>query len=238
MATQRLTREEALRRLREQLPVLRERFGIAELQLFGSTARDEAGPDSDVDILVTFEREPDTTWLTYDAQTYLEELFGRRVDMVERRRMRVEYVPWVEADAIDPENPRPHMPERSRRKRWDVYVQDMLDGCDRVLEYTRGFDRASLSQNRLHYDATIRQLEIIGEAANRISNEIHDSHPEIPWKLTINARNYLIHGYDGIDNNTLWEMISVHVPELAKRLRPLLDEARAAAQGDTQAPDG
>ena len=66
-------REQSLALLREHLPVLRERFGVCELTLFGSTARDEATADSDVDILVTFDHTPQTSWGCYEAQSYLAE---------------------------------------------------------------------------------------------------------------------------------------------------------------------
>ncbi len=69
-------RDKALALLREHLPVLRRRFGVSELALFGSTARDEATPESNLDIPVSFDREPETSWSTYAVQSYLVDVFG------------------------------------------------------------------------------------------------------------------------------------------------------------------
>ncbi len=227
MTKQVLGRDEALRLLREHMPVLRERFGVTSLALFGSTARDEAYADSDVDVLVEFDREPDASWGSYEARTYLSEVLGRRVDMVERHRMRKEYLPWVAADEVDPMNPREPMPGAARPKRWDVYVQDMIDASRQVVRYTEGVSRDDFFSNSEKHDATIRQLEVLGEAAHRISADVHDAHPEIPWQLVIDNRNYLIHGYDGIKPDKLWSTIQEHVPALIARLTALLAEAQA-----------
>jgi len=66
----------------------------------------------------------------------------------------------------------------------------------------------------VHYDATVRNLELIGESATHIPDEIRNSNPEIPWRVIIATRNRLIHGYLGIDNDTLWSIIIDDVPEL------------------------
>ena len=73
------------------------------------------------------------------------------------------------------------------------------------------------------YDATLRNLELIGEAATHIPEDIRAAHPEIPWKAIIGARNHLIHGYSGIDNDLIWTMVEDAVPELLPALRRLLE---------------
>ena len=99
MAERALSSAETLALLREHKPVLAERFGVADLALFGSTARDEAGPDSDIDILVTL---PDAVgWSGYGgALEYLEALLGRRVELVVEDEVRAELRPCIEADAV------------------------------------------------------------------------------------------------------------------------------------------
>ncbi len=233
MAKTALSRDEALRLLREHMPVLVKRFGVSELALFGSTARDESTPDSDVDILVTFDSETReeqngaSWWGDLGAEDYLSDLFGRRVDLVERRLLRKEYRPWVEADAVDPLDPRPLMSEASRPKRWDIYIQDMLDSCDKVISYTVGFEQAEFQQDEIRKDATIRNVEIIGEAATKLPEHVREANPEIPWRAVIDARNRLIHGYRDINDDKLWAIIRQHVPELITRLSPLLAQAKA-----------
>lgn len=94
-----MDRETVLALLHEHLPVLRERFGVKRLRLFGSMARNAAREDSDVDVLVDFGR-PATPEALFGTQFYLEDLFGRQVDLVTERALRKELRPYVERDAI------------------------------------------------------------------------------------------------------------------------------------------
>ena len=94
-----MRRDEALALLREHKPVLAERFGVVDLALFGSTVRDEAGPGSDIDILVTFKR-PLGSKQYFGAWHYIEDLLGRPIDFVTDRELRPELRPYVEAEAV------------------------------------------------------------------------------------------------------------------------------------------
>ncbi len=71
------------------------------------------------------------------------------------------------------------------------------------------------------YDATLRSLELIGEAATHIPPEIREQYSNIPWRMMIATRNTLIHGYLGIDNDTLWSIIQTDVPELLTELQKI-----------------
>ncbi len=95
-----MNREFVLRRLREAKPVLVERFGVTQLALFGSTARDTAGPESDVDVLVAFDG-PATSARYFGVQFYLEDLLGRPVDVVTQKALRPELRPFIEAELDD-----------------------------------------------------------------------------------------------------------------------------------------
>jgi predicted nucleotidyltransferase len=95
-----MTRAEVLEALRAHRPTLAERFGVVELALFGSFARDEATDASDVDILVRFDR-PATSRSYFGVQFYLEDLLGRRVDMVTDKALRSEFRPYVEREAMN-----------------------------------------------------------------------------------------------------------------------------------------
>ncbi len=95
-----MNREHLLKLLREHKPTLAQRFGVIELALFGSFARDEAASDSDVDILVRFDTPPH--WRQYfDTQFFLEDLLGRPVDMATHMELREEIKPFVEQEAVD-----------------------------------------------------------------------------------------------------------------------------------------
>ena len=108
---------------------------------------------------------------------------------------------------------------------WQFYVEDMIDFCERVLSYTVGMDQSSFVNNELVYDATLRNIELIGEAATRIPEHIRQAHSEIPWRDIIGARNRIIHFYLGIDNDTVWSIIVDDIPTLLPKLRGLLETA-------------
>lgn len=107
------------------------------------------------------------------------------------------------------------------RREWRFYIDDMIDFAERVLTYTAGLDQAGFVANGLAYDATLRNLGLIGEAAIHVPDEIREAHPEIPWRMIIAARNRLIHGYLGIDDDTLWSIIRDDLPELLPLLKAL-----------------
>ena len=94
-----MNRADVLEALRAHRPTLAERFGVVELALFGSFARDEATDASDVDILVRFDG-PATSRSYFGVQFYLEDLLGRRVDMVTDKALRSEFRPYVEREAV------------------------------------------------------------------------------------------------------------------------------------------
>jgi len=87
------------------------------------------------------------------------------------------------------------------------YLDDMLGFAEKVLCYIEGFDQQGFVVSGLNYDATVRNLELIGEAATHIPEAIRQKSPEIHWRMIIATRNRLIHGYLGIDNDTLWSII-------------------------------
>jgi len=111
-------------------------------------------------------------------------------------------------------------------REWRFCVDDMIDFAEHVLAYSQGLDQAGLVADRLHYDATIRNLELIGEAANHLPDSVREANTDIPWRLIVATRNRLIHGYLGIDNDTLWSIIQTDIPALLPTLRALRDAAR------------
>jgi uncharacterized protein with HEPN domain len=74
----------------------------------------------------------------------------------------------------------------------------------------------------MRYDATLRNLELIGEAATHVSEEIRATAPDVPWRLVIAVRNRLIHGYLGVDDDTLWSILRDDLVPLRAALQQLL----------------
>ena len=114
---------------------------------------------------------------------------------------------------------------RSEPRSWRLYIQDMIDFCERVLSYTQGLDQDTFVADRRTYDATLRNIELIGESATHVPDNVREAHPEIAWRDIIGARNRVAHGYLGIDDDVVWDIIQSDVPNLLPKLRNLLDSA-------------
>ena len=104
-------------------------------------------------------------------------------------------------------------------REWRFYVDDMVAFAQKVLAYTEGMNLQAFVGQAMVYDATLRNLELIGEAATHVPEDIRRAHPEIPWRMIIATRNRLIHAYLGIDNDTLWSIVESDVPALLAALR-------------------
>ena len=112
------------------------------------------------------------------------------------------------------------MSENTARN-WLFYLNDMLEFAEKVNCYTEGFDQDTFIASGLNFDATVRSLELIGEAATHIPAEIRDKHHEIQWRKIIATRNRLIHSYLGIDSDVLWDIIKTDIPNLILQLKAL-----------------
>lgn len=114
------------------------------------------------------------------------------------------------------------MPELSGTKReWRFYVEDMIGFAEKCLAHTDGLDQQQFVRSEVTYDATLRNLELLGEAATRVPDDIRAAHPDVPWRMIIATRNRLIHGYLGIDNDTIWSIIQDDPPSLIPKLKKI-----------------
>ena len=109
-------------------------------------------------------------------------------------------------------------------RRWSFYVGDMIGFCEKVMSYTEGLNQDAFVAAELTYDASLRNIELIGEAATHVPSAVRDAHPEIPWSAIIGTRNRIVHAYLGIDNDVIWTIIQDAIPAMLPRLRALLDE--------------
>jgi len=104
----------------------------------------------------------------------------------------------------------------------EIPFRQMLDHAREAVILSSGKSPEDLVEDRLLGLALVRLMEIIGEAANRISKEKRSMHPEIPWMQIISLRNRLIHGYDAIDYEILWRILKQDLPELVSSLEKIL----------------
>ena len=106
-------------------------------------------------------------------------------------------------------------------REWRFYLDDMIEFAELVLEYTEGYSQEQFEQDRRTYDATLRNMELIGEAATHIPDKIREQAQSIPWRQLIATRNRIIHAYLGLDNDILWSIVQTDIPQLLNDLRQL-----------------
>jgi uncharacterized protein with HEPN domain len=110
-----------------------------------------------------------------------------------------------------------------------AYLEHMLEAMARVQRYVGRKRRAGFLGDTLLQDAVIRNIEIVGEAARRVSPEFAARHAEIPWRDIVGMRHRLIHGYLNVNVDTVWDVVERDLPALAPRLRALLGAVRVPA---------
>jgi uncharacterized protein with HEPN domain len=103
-----------------------------------------------------------------------------------------------------------------------VALRHMLDHANEAVGLVRGKSRLDLDGDRLLQLALTRLVEIVGEAASRVPKGLQDRQPTIPWREIVSARNRLIHGYDFVDLDILWEIVATDLPVLIPQIEQAL----------------
>jgi uncharacterized protein with HEPN domain len=109
-------------------------------------------------------------------------------------------------------------------REWRFHIDDMIRFAGNVLSYTRAMDQDDFVSTPLNHDATLRNLELIGEAATHVPDPVRAANPDIPWRMIVATRKRLIHAYPGIDDDTIWSIIRDDIPELMKSLQRLRED--------------
>lgn len=106
-------------------------------------------------------------------------------------------------------------------------LMDIVLACRDIGQFIHGLGQDEFTSSALVRTAVLRQLEIIGEATKRLSNDLREAHPGIPWKRMAGLRDRLIHAYDDIDLGKIWEIATIDVPRVCSMLEPLLPKKDA-----------
>ncbi|QBQ53269.1 DUF86 domain-containing protein [Nitrosococcus wardiae] len=114
------------------------------------------------------------------------------------------------------------------------YLRHILQAINRIKRYAKDKGKIGFLQDEMMQDAIIRNIEIIGEAASRISSEFSTKHDAIPWRDIAGMRHRLIHGYFKVNLNTVWKVVEKDLPELEDQVHALLDELDI--EGDCSPP--
>lgn len=105
----------------------------------------------------------------------------------------------------------------------DAYLADILAAASSILRFTDGVTKVAFLNNEEKYEAVIRKLQIIGEAAKRISPETKAKINGVPWALITGMRDVLVHDYDDVDLDMVWETVQTDIPMLRARIEDSLN---------------
>jgi uncharacterized protein with HEPN domain len=102
-----------------------------------------------------------------------------------------------------------------------VYLISIIESIDSITEYTRN-GRTEFVRTKMIQDAVMRNLEIIGEATKKISQDLRDKHDDIPWRKMAGLRDVLIHDYLGVDLKMVWNIVQNELPNLKNKIKTLI----------------
>ncbi|MDZ7699393.1 MAG: DUF86 domain-containing protein [Deltaproteobacteria bacterium] len=112
-------------------------------------------------------------------------------------------------------------------ERDQVYFLDILQAARLALSYVKGMTKEAFLADIQCQDSVVRRIEIIGEASRRISDQMKALHPSVPWKEMINMRNLMIHDYDDVDMEIVWDTVQQDLPSLVALIEPLAPRQEA-----------
>jgi|ERR1051326_4306595 uncharacterized protein with HEPN domain len=111
------------------------------------------------------------------------------------------------------------------RKDNSVYISHILDRAEKILNWIEGMNEDSFFKDERTQSAIIREFEVIGEAAKRVSDDFKKSHSSIPWKLMSGMRDMLIHDYEGVNPKRVWDTAMNDIPVLIAEMKKILPSA-------------
>ena len=103
-----------------------------------------------------------------------------------------------------------------------LLVEDIIDSANKILDYTANFSFEEFTKDGKTIDAVIRNFEIIGEAASRLSEAFKMQYPEIEWRILKDFRNFIIHEYFGINSSIVWDTIQFRLPHLLQDISTII----------------
>ena len=100
----------------------------------------------------------------------------------------------------------------------NIYLEDIVSSCDKISTYIAGLDSDSFKSDNKTVDAVVRNIEIIGEAASKVTEDVRNKNQDIEWKAIIGMRNILIHEYFGVDIDQVWLTATEEIPSLRNKV--------------------
>jgi len=103
-----------------------------------------------------------------------------------------------------------------------LHISDIEEAIIKIKKYTKNIDFTLFKDDTKTYEAVLHNLFIIGEAANKIPEELQNKHPDIDWRGIIGMRNIIAHGYFNIKQDIVWKTIQEDLPALLEKLKKLI----------------
>ncbi|MGE5264929.1 MAG: DUF86 domain-containing protein [Acidobacteriota bacterium] len=103
-----------------------------------------------------------------------------------------------------------------------LYLDDIESSAEKILEYTRGSSFDEFTRDNKTFDAVVLNLEIIGEAAKHVPDSIRARYPAVDWRRIGGLRDVIAHGYFGLNETVLWDLVQNQVPTLLEQIRQIL----------------
>lgn len=211
----------------DALAELCRRRHIRRLSLFGSILRDDFGPDSDVDVLVEFEPGHRPGWKIVEIENDLSRLFGGRDvevltpgslgPLLRDRVLGEAAVIYDRGRSVATVERRRGSP-MSRAERDASYLGHMLDAARRAIQRVEGVTFEQFAADDSLQDAVAHRIQIVGEAARRVSAATRSQYPSIPWPEVVGMRHRIVHDYLNVRVDILWDVVRNDLPPLVAHL--------------------
>ncbi|MFQ6018720.1 MAG: HepT-like ribonuclease domain-containing protein [Kiloniellaceae bacterium] len=224
-----MDREEAIEILRAHAGELRAR-GVTRLAIFGSTARGEAGPESDIDVLVDIDEDLKFSLIDLAGlRLYLCDLLDREVELAQRKGLKPFLRDNILAEAVEIFPRFDGRPSRSkgmpmRRRSPRQRLQDVMDAIKAIEASLADRSLDDYRADEMLRAATERRIEIISEASYPLPDALKDKHADIPWRQVADIGNILRHGYEIIDQEIVWNVATRDLGPLKAAVEAMIRE--------------
>ncbi|MBW8051146.1 MAG: DUF86 domain-containing protein [Cytophagales bacterium] len=210
--------------LEKSIAYLRKRYGIERVGYYGSYARGEQTKNSDVDIVIEAIRD-----LSFGEVLRIQEYFKRKlkvkVGLLEKKDIKKNYKKYIIPYIIytgDSEKQKEKKKKKMKKKTHIPYLEDMVEYLGETKKYVTNIEYKDFEKDKQKINAVLHVIQIVGEAARKIPEEIREKYSDIEWKKIVNMRNRIVHGYGGIDLKTVYDIAKNEVPGELKKIREVL----------------